>query len=102
MVQTLFGRCRGGAKRKKRKKTTGEQELRTGGKVVCKEGTPGRASIRVERCRCRARRKKKRKTMMRARAKKRRKTMGRTMFGRGGARMRGGGGETRGGLEIRD
>ena len=81
----------------------GEQELRTGGKVVCKEGTPGRASIRVGRCRCRARRKKKRKTMMRARAKKRRKTMGRTMFGRGGggARMRGGGGERRGGLEAR-
>ena len=61
----------------------GEQELRTGG-VVCTEGTPWRASIRVGRCRCRARRKKKRKTMTRARAKKRRKTVGKTMFGRGG------------------
>ena len=42
--------------------------------------------------------------MVRARAKKKRKTMGRTMFGRerGGARMRGGGGERRGGLEVRD
>ena len=71
--------------------------------MVCKEGAPRRASIRVGRCRCRARRKKKRKTMMRARAKKRRKTMGKTMFGRGGgARMRGGGGERRGGLEVRD
>ena len=66
----------------------GEQELRTGG-VVCTEGTPRRASIRVGRCRCRARRKKKRKTMMRARAKKRRKTMGRTMFGRGGGKDEG-------------
>ena len=77
----------------------GEQELRTGG-VVCKEGTPRRASIRVGQSRCRARRKKKRNTMMIARAKKRRKTVGRTIFGRGGgrgARMRGGGGERRGG-----
>ena len=67
----------------------GEQELRTGG-VVCAEGTPRRASIRVGRCRCRARRKKKRKTMTRARAKKRRKTVGRTMFGRGGGGKDGG------------
>ena len=71
---------------------------------MCTEGTPRRASITVGRCRCRARRKKKRKTMTRARAKKRRKTVGRTMFGRGGggARMRGGVGERRGGLEVRD
>ena len=61
----------------------GEQELRTGGKVMFKEVTPRRGSIRVGGCRCRARRKKKRKTMMRARAKKRRKTMCRTVFARG-------------------
>ena len=57
--------------------------------MICKDGIPRRASIRVGGCRCRARRKKKRKTMVRARARKGRKTISRTMFCRGGgARMR--------------
>ena len=85
MVRTLVGRCRGGAKRKKRKKTTG----RTRTKNRRKSDTPRRASIRVGGCWCRARRRKKRKTVVRARARKRRKTMGRTMFGRGGGKDEG-------------
>ena len=100
MVRTLVARCRGSAKRKIGRRQWGAQELRTGGKVVCKDGTPRRASIRVGGCRCRARRKKKRKTMVRARARKGRKTISRTMFGRGG-KDEGGGGERRGGLEVR-
>ena len=48
MVQTLFGRCRGGAKRKKRKKTTGEQELRTGGKVVCEKEHQGGLALELD------------------------------------------------------